>query len=71
MQELLNDRLTRGDALMVCRSGSIKDEPELDMKTGNWKYRIEGLTVNAERLAIIFTFVHYTKAVLITVFRRL
>ena len=70
-QELANDNLTRSDILTVCRSGVIINEPELDARTGNWKYRIEGLNDDADRSAVVFTFVQATKAVLITVFRTL
>ena len=44
--ELANDALTTGDILTVCRSGAIAMAAEKDIKTGQWKYRIEGLTAD-------------------------
>jgi hypothetical protein len=30
------------DVLSVCRSGAVTTVPEQDIRTGDWKYRIEG-----------------------------
>ena len=70
-KELANDKLTMSDVLTVCRSGLVIDEPEVDMRTGNWKYRIEGLNSDSERLAVVFAFGDSVNAVFITVFRRM
>ena len=43
--------------------------PEKDIKTGHWKYRIEGITVDRRQLAVVFTF-RTELAVFITVFER-
>ena len=43
--------------------------PERDIKTGDWKYRIEGLTADRRRVAVVFAF-RQEKAVFITVFTR-
>jgi hypothetical protein len=67
--ELINDGLTTEDVLTVCRSGAVIMAPEKDLKTGNWKYRIEGLTSDQRRIAVVFTF-RPGQAVFITVFAR-
>ena len=40
--ELSSEFITFEDAWIVLRSGSIYDQPVQDIKTGNWKYRVEG-----------------------------
>lgn len=67
--ELANDHLTMQDMLTVCRSGAVMTAPEKDIRTGQWKYRIEGATTEGGRIAIVFTF-RPRLAVLITVFER-
>jgi hypothetical protein len=67
--ELVNDDLTAQDILTVCRSGAIIMAPEKDIKTGQWKYKIEGTTVEGRRVAVVFTF-RTDLAVFITVFER-
>ena len=68
-EELINDGLTREDILVVVRSGAVIMEPERDIKTGQWKYRIEGTTVERRQIAVVFAFLTQA-AVLITVFER-
>ena len=58
------------DVLRVCRAGAISIAPEKDIRSGGWKYRIEGHTVDREAVALVFTFRLETHAVIITVFRR-
>jgi hypothetical protein len=50
--ELANESVTFEDAWIVLRSGSIYDEPEQDIKTGDWKYRIEGYEPEGKWMAI-------------------
>lgn len=64
--ELRNDGLTMQDVLTVCRAGAIRRQAEIDLKTGLWKYRIEGSS-DGRRLAVVFTF-REDGAVFITVF---
>jgi len=64
------DGLSRADVLTICRSGAVVEAPEQDMRTGDWKYRIEGKTLQADYAAVVFTFRGESDAVLITVFRR-
>ena len=44
-------------------------EPERDIQTGQWKYRMEGLTAEPRPVAVVFTFRHEL-AVFITAFER-
>lgn len=69
-EELANDGLTMQDVLTVCRAGAVIDEAEPDIRTGAWKYRIEGLTVERESVAVVFSFRPEDHAVCITVFKR-
>jgi len=66
--ELAADHLDIADAFHVLQHGRIYSEPEQDIKTGEWKYRIEGVTSSAKRIAIIFCFKSEQDAFLITVF---
>ncbi len=68
-EELVNDGFSMEDILFVCRSGTILMEPEQDTKSGHWKYRIEGKTLDMRGAAIVFT-LRPQQAVLITVFER-
>jgi hypothetical protein len=68
-EELSNDRLTMSDVLTVCRAGAISREPEIDIRTGQWKYTIDGITADRDRVAVVFTF-RSERAVFITVFKR-
>ena len=68
-EELANDDLSTEDVLIVCKSGAIIMEPEKDIKTGDWKYRIEGLTAERRQVSVVFTF-RSELTVMITVFAR-
>ena len=67
--ELANDALSTEDVLTVCRSGAVIIAPEKDIRTGQWKYRIEGATADGRNVAVVFAFTS-ERAVLITVFER-
>ena len=64
--ELVNDHLDMEDALKVLKSGSIYDAPEVDIRTGDWKYRMEGYAPDGRWLAIVFCFKTRARAFLIT-----
>ena len=66
--ELAKEQLEITDAQRVLKHGHIYTEPEPDIKTGEWKYRIEGLTVDSHELRIVFCFKAIDMCLLITVF---
>jgi hypothetical protein len=68
LTELRQEGLTIPDAWLVLRSGCIYNSPEPDIKTGEWKYRIEGYTTDGIWLAVVFSFKYVNRAYLITVF---
>ncbi len=65
---LADEGLTFADAWQILRSGIIYGAPELDIKTREWKYRVEGHTVDGIWLVIVFCFKEINRAFLITVF---
>jgi hypothetical protein len=67
-EELANESITFEDAWIVLRSGSIYAEPEVDIRTGDWKYRIEGFEPDGKWMAVVFTFQSMERALLITIF---
>lgn len=67
-EELAKEFADLNDAFDVLRTGNIFDPPEPDIKTGEWKDRIEGTTVDGLRLAIIFQFRSENSSFLITIF---
>jgi len=56
------------DAQIIIRRGYVFDEPELDISTGQWKYRVTGTAPDSKFVAIVFCFNSDDEAVLITVF---
>lgn len=66
--ELAKEELSMLDAWHVLRSGLIFDAPEVDIKTGEWKYRIEGRVPDGKTIGIVFSFKQVDMAFLITVF---
>ena len=68
LEELTAEGLTIPDAWHVLKRGIIIDPPELDIKTGEWKYRIEGNEPEGKGVGIIFCFKQVNYALLITVF---
>jgi hypothetical protein len=64
---LEDERLTFPDAWQVLRTGRIYEAPERDIKTGDWKYRVEGHTPDGVWLVIVFCFKEADRAFLITV----
>jgi hypothetical protein len=67
-EELRKEGLTIPDAWQVLRTGCIFKPPEPDIKTGEWKYTVEGFAPDGTWLAIVFSFKHVNAAYLITVF---
>jgi hypothetical protein len=68
LKELANEDMTIQDAQYVLKHGQIYREPEPDIKTGEWKYRMEGKTLEAVEVAVVFCFKVDETCFLITVF---
>jgi hypothetical protein len=68
-EELVSDGFTMQDVLTICKAGAINMQPEKDIKTGQWKFRIDGITTERRTLAVVFTF-RTEAAVFITAFER-
>src|SRR5579872_1300386 len=66
--ELANEKLTIEDAWMVLAQGRIFNPPEKDIKTGEWKWSVEGHESGGKWLVIVFSFKTIARAFLITVF---
>ncbi len=67
-QELAAEQASLQDAWSVLRTGQIYGEPERDVRTGEWKYRVEGHEPDGKWLAIVLCFKSTERAFLITVF---
>jgi hypothetical protein len=67
-RELAAERLKPEAGEYVLRTGQIYAEPERDVATGEWKYRIEGREPGGLWLAIVFSFKRSDRAYLITAF---
>ena len=68
IEGLAHEAMTLQDAIAVLRTGGIIDEPEPDIRTGEWKYRIEGPEPGGKYTAIVFSFKVESRAFLITIF---
>jgi hypothetical protein len=66
--ELRNENLVFSDALHVLECGCIYAPSEQDIKTGEWKYRIEGREPDGLWIAVVFCFKAEDTTFLITVF---
>ena len=67
-EELANEGLDILDAHHVLRTGNIFQEPEPDIRSGDWKYRMEGTDLEGKPLAVVFCFKDESTGFLITVF---
>jgi hypothetical protein len=66
--ELAKEELALEDAWNVLSKGLIYDPPEPDIKTGEWKYRVEGYEPGDKWVAVVFSFKTPDRAFLITIF---
>ena len=66
--ELAAEKLEDIDAAWVLRMGTVYNEPEHDIRSGKWRYRVEGKTPSDVWLGIVFTFDAEDGAILITAF---
>ncbi len=56
------------DAQFVLRRGIIYDEPELDVRFQEWRYKVEGKPPDSEkRLKVVITFLERNEVLVITV----
>jgi hypothetical protein len=67
-EELANEGLDILDAHYVLKTGNIFQEPEPDIRSGDWKYRMEGTNLEGKPLAVVFCFKDAATGFLITVF---
>ena len=67
-EELANERLVLTDVWEILRAGQIYSEPEHDIRSGEWKYRIEGWEQGGKWIAVVFSFKAVDTAFLITIF---
>jgi len=67
-EELANEGLDILDAHHVLKTGNIFQEPEPDIRSGDWKYRMEGNDLEGKPLAVVFCFKDERTGFLITVF---
>ena len=56
------------DAWTVLKFGNIYSPPEQNLKTGEWKYRVEGYEPDGKWIVVVFCFKTVNKIFLITVF---
>ncbi len=66
--ELAQEDLTFEDAWSVLRSGAFYREPDQDVRTGEWKYRVESYEPGGKWLVVVVCFKTLDTAALITVF---
>ena len=56
------------DVRKVLRWGQISDQPEHDVKHGNWKYRIQGQSIDNRELSVVICFGPEPNTLVITIF---
>ncbi len=53
-RDMMKDRkISTQDIRHVFKNGKVLDEPEIDIKTGNWKYRIIGNGIDNDNLTVV------------------
>lgn len=65
---MAKEKLTFEDVWSVLGVGLIYDPPEPDIRTGEWKYRVEGCEPGGQWIAVVFSFKTAVRAFLITIF---
>jgi hypothetical protein len=68
LSELSKETLNIPDAWHVLRYGNIFQPCDRDIKTGEWKYTVEGHTPDGDWLCVVFCFKSIDYAKLITTF---
>jgi hypothetical protein len=67
-EELAKEGLAMVDAEGVLRTGQVFDSAEQDLRTGEWKYRLEGHEPGGKWLIIVLCFKAIDEMFLISVF---
>ncbi len=67
-QRLIERGFTTLDVERVLAKGCVYKAPEFDIKFREWKYRLEGKTVDDEELILVICFKPQPAAFVITVF---
>lgn len=67
-EELKKEKLEWEAAWHVLKTGIVYSPPEQELKTGEWKYRVEGSEPDGKWLIIVFCFRTVDRTFLITVF---
>jgi hypothetical protein len=55
------------DAQYVLRKGIIYDEPEMDIRYREWRYKVEGKPPDGDKLKVVITFLERDEVLVITV----
>lgn len=55
------------DAQLVLRKGMIYDEPELDVRFQEWRYKVEGQPPDGEKLKVVIAFLEMDEVLVLTV----
>src|ERR1051325_10854813 len=67
-EELAAEALSIEDAWAVMQSGTVYEPPEQDIRSGEWKWKVEGYEPGGKWLVIVFSFKPVTRTFLITVY---
>jgi uncharacterized protein DUF4258 len=67
-QELVDEALSIEDAWAVMQSGTVYEPPDLDIRSGEWKWKVEGYEPGGKWLVIVFSFKPVARTFLITVY---
>lgn len=52
-ERMAQRKVSMQDVIYILKKGAIFIEPELDIKINQWKYKVEGKTIDGEPLAIV------------------
>ena len=63
-------RITMQDVVHALTGGVIRKPPERDVTTGQWKYAVDGLSVDDEPLTIVVAIIDEYSSYFVTVFLR-
>lgn len=67
-EELAAEALSIEDAWAVMQSGTVYEPPEEDIRSGEWKWKVEGYEPGGKWLVIVFSFKPVARTFLITVY---